>query len=226
MNSESSPAELRTHNSKLFKHYKNKPYKFRGIAKHSETLEDMVIYETLYDNPNGRIWVRPKGMFFEMIELDGKTVPRFAELPLKILTWTELSETEIKLISPIIEETFGEWDPDWFFATFNNQKKLHLAVAYVDGKAAGFKLGYEKDKWEFYSWLGGVLPEFRNLGIASALMRVQHEWCKASGYKRVSTKTQNRFREMFLLNLKSGFNVIGTHTSHEGGLKILLEKEL
>lgn len=48
-----------------------------AFAKHSETLEDMVIYEALYDNPRSKIWVRPLKMFFEKVEINGKKVPRF-----------------------------------------------------------------------------------------------------------------------------------------------------
>jgi hypothetical protein len=52
-------------------------YKVIGVAKHSETLEDLVIYEALYDNPTSKIWVRPLKMFLEKVEINGKKVPRF-----------------------------------------------------------------------------------------------------------------------------------------------------
>lgn len=52
-------------------------YKVLAIGKHSETLEDMVVYEALYDNPTSKIWIRPKTMFEEEIELNGEKVPRF-----------------------------------------------------------------------------------------------------------------------------------------------------
>lgn len=60
-----------------YQHYKGKFYRVIGVAKHSETLEEMVIYETLYDNPLGKLWVRPKEMFLESVEVEGKKVPRF-----------------------------------------------------------------------------------------------------------------------------------------------------
>ena len=50
-------------------------YEVIGVAKHSETLEDLVVYKKLYDD--GGLWVRPLKMFLEDVELDGKTVPRF-----------------------------------------------------------------------------------------------------------------------------------------------------
>ena len=48
-----------------------------GVAKHSETLEEFVVYEALYDNPEGKLWIRPKEMFLETVERDGKVTPRF-----------------------------------------------------------------------------------------------------------------------------------------------------
>jgi hypothetical protein len=52
-------------------------YKVLAVAKHSETLDEFVVYECLYDNPRSKIWIRPKAMFEENVELNGKTVPRF-----------------------------------------------------------------------------------------------------------------------------------------------------
>lgn len=63
-----------------YKHYKGGFYKVLGIVKHSETLEDLVLYETLYENPKSKLWVRPLKMFSEKIELNGKMVSRFEYL--------------------------------------------------------------------------------------------------------------------------------------------------
>lgn len=60
-----------------YRHYKNKLYRVLGVAKHSETLEDLVVYEALYDNDVSRLWVRPLQMFTEDVEVNGKKVPRF-----------------------------------------------------------------------------------------------------------------------------------------------------
>ena len=59
----------------IYRHYKGNKYEVIGFAKHSETLEDMVIYKALYGE-NG-IWVRPLSMWENLIEIDGKTVKRF-----------------------------------------------------------------------------------------------------------------------------------------------------
>ena len=58
-----------------YRHYKGKEYKIIGIAKHSETLEELVAYQALYGRK--QIWVRPLKMFTEKVEVDGKKIPRF-----------------------------------------------------------------------------------------------------------------------------------------------------
>lgn len=61
----------------IYKHYKGKKYKVIGVAKHSETLEDMVVYEALYPNKIAKLWVRPLSNFCEKVIIDGKSVDRF-----------------------------------------------------------------------------------------------------------------------------------------------------
>jgi len=59
----------------IYRHYKGNKYEVIGFAKHSETLEDMVIYKALYGE--GGTWVRPLSMWENPIETDGKAVKRF-----------------------------------------------------------------------------------------------------------------------------------------------------
>ena len=65
----------------LYRHYKNKDYKVIATAWHTETLEELVVYQALYDAGGvfgkNAIWVRPKKMFLEEIEYNGQMVPRF-----------------------------------------------------------------------------------------------------------------------------------------------------
>jgi hypothetical protein len=62
----------------IYKHSKKGTlYRVHFVAKHSETLEDMVVYEALYDNNVSKFWVRPARMWFEEVEVEGKKVPRF-----------------------------------------------------------------------------------------------------------------------------------------------------
>ena len=61
-----------------FRHFKGNVYRVLHIAKHSETLEDMVVYQAMYGERG--VWVRPKSMFEEVIERDGKTFRRFSKI--------------------------------------------------------------------------------------------------------------------------------------------------
>lgn len=92
-------------------------------------------------------------------------------------------------------------------------------------RVVGFKLGYAERRARFYSWLGGVHPEFRRMGIARRLMRAQHDWCRAEGFELVETATTNAFRPMLFLNLHSGFDIVGTRVI-DGQLSILMSKHL
>ena len=64
-----------------YRHFKGNVYRVLHIAKHSETLEEMVVYQAMYGERG--IWVRPKSMFEEEIERDGKTFRRFSPIPAK-----------------------------------------------------------------------------------------------------------------------------------------------
>ncbi len=59
----------------IYKHFKGNMYEVIGVAKHSETLEDMVVYKALYGE--GGLWVRPAAMWDEEIIRDGKRFKRF-----------------------------------------------------------------------------------------------------------------------------------------------------
>lgn len=60
-----------------YRHFKGGLCTVLGVAKHSETLEDMVVYHHADDE---NLWVRPKAMFFEEVEVDATKKPRFARI--------------------------------------------------------------------------------------------------------------------------------------------------
>ena len=63
-----------------YRHFKGKLYELIGLARHSETLEEYVVYRALYESPDfgkDTLWIRPKVMFLERVKVAGKEVPRF-----------------------------------------------------------------------------------------------------------------------------------------------------
>jgi hypothetical protein len=63
-----------------YRHYKGNLYEVIGVANHSESLEQFVVYRALYDSKEfgpQALWIRPLAMFTESVTVDGKKMPRF-----------------------------------------------------------------------------------------------------------------------------------------------------
>ncbi|SHL69212.1 GNAT family N-acetyltransferase [Hymenobacter psychrotolerans] len=138
------------------------------------------------------------------------------------------AEADQQLLTELLHRIFSdtpaaEWHTDLHYQQQHQPVQAWLAF---DGEGLiGCKLGYERKPGHYYSWLGGVHPDHRGQGIAAELMRRQHAWCQEQGYYRIRTQTYNRWRAMLLLNLRHGFDIIGT-VQGARGLTIVLEKEL
>ena len=76
----------------LYKHYKGNVYEVVGLAKHSETLEELVVYKATYQKDGENLWVRPLAMFVETIVVDGNNVKRFTKI------YAEKKQPQISLI--------------------------------------------------------------------------------------------------------------------------------
>jgi len=61
-----------------YRHYKGGEYRVLGLARHSETLEPLVVYQALYGEKG--LWVRPAAMWTETVVLDGRSLPRFTHI--------------------------------------------------------------------------------------------------------------------------------------------------
>ncbi|MFD1032647.1 GNAT family N-acetyltransferase [Metaplanococcus flavidus] len=130
----------------------------------------------------------------------------------------------IESIAKVHKEIFGGTD-QWLEKLKSKQKVL-VNIALKDSEVIGFKIGYALDEITFYSWLGGVSSQYRNYGVASELMKQQHTDLKEMGYEVVQTKTMNKWRNMLLMNIRDGFDIVGTKIDERGELKIILEKKL
>lgn len=122
------------------------------------------------------------------------------------------------------QDSYGEADE--LINKMTSKPRLVVVTAMEGNQVIGYKMGYELDTYTFYSWLGGVRIKYRKYGIASKLMEIQHQYVREQGYHVVQTKTMNKWRNMLILNIKSGFDVMSTYTDKNGLHKIVLEKKL
>ena len=113
------------------------------------------------------------------------------------------------------------------------QKRLEqnehlILLAYTeDGVACGCKVGYRLSSSSFYSWMGGVMPQWRRHGVAELLAVAQESWAQEQGYERIRFKTRNSCRAMLHFALNRGFHIVGVEPRDQlPDYRIWLEKEL
>jgi GNAT superfamily N-acetyltransferase len=101
-------------------------------------------------------------------------------------------------------------------------------VAYVDGKPAGYLVGYDEfGDGSFYSLMAGVDPKFRGQGVLKAMMKYQDAWARKKGYNKIRIKTRNNRREMLAYLVKYGFYAIEVQPKPKiEDYRILFEKNL
>ena len=139
----------------------------------------------------------------------------------------EASLAELLWVHERIPEFPGKASLDFYAERLKH--RLHLAlVAEKEGELLGFKVGYQSDTpATFYSWMGGVRPVFRGIGIATALAVEQERWSKAQGFTSVFFKTRNRFPGMIQFGIKRGFKIVDLQP--KGGVedyRIVMRKDL
>ncbi len=116
------------------------------------------------------------------------------------------SAEDIPKIEEINKVVFGE--PCGIAGRAGSRKDFRVSVAEENGRILGYVCGHER-KGKYYLWMGCVLPEARNKGIGTALLKHQMNVAVKAGYTRVFAKSSNKWKPMMRLLLKMGFDVIG-----------------
>lgn len=123
---------------------------------------------------------------------------------------------------------FDQLKPTSYYQKALSSADSLILIARNAHQLMGCKLGYDRfSEGSFYSWLGGVIPEHRHLGIAKALASRQEQWARDQGYKTIRFKTQNRHKAMLLFAIKNGFSIYNVKAKDELELyRIELIKQL
>lgn len=140
--------------------------------------------------------------------------------------YSEIPQEIIETTRQIAVEVLGGLNNEVFEWKMQNHDDILLLLARKNGEAVGFKLGHRKGRTKFLSWIGGVKKEFRGSGCATKLMTAQADWCRLKGYRTIETQTMNKWKDMLILNLKNGFDIVGVFEDSELGQKIMLRKTL
>lgn len=135
--------------------------------------------------------------------------------------------------NPILEDIldlynriFSDADINFFNNRLIENANSFFICAYYDNKIIGFKIGYPYKETTFYSWIGGVLPNFRRQGIAAQLAKLQEDYAKQNNFHKLRTKSMNQYKSMMILSLKNGFDIVKYYTNTKGQAKIVFEKYL
>ncbi len=106
--------------------------------------------------------------------------------------------------------------------------RKYLSLIYlIDDTPVAFKLGYEINPDEFYSWLGGVVPGHRGYGLAKKLLLKQEAWAREQRYSVMRVKSMNDFPQMLCMLISNGYliNDVSNQDSPKD-LKIHFHKKL
>lgn len=133
----------------------------------------------------------------------------------------------LEIMSQIPEFGDNQYD-EAVFVNRLSRTEILILIAEIDNRKVGFKAGYKRDTdGSFYSWMGGVNPEFRKLQIAKKLADAQEEWIIKRGYSAITFKTRNYLKPMLIFALKNGFNIIDVIPKDKiSNHRIILRKEL
>lgn len=140
--------------------------------------------------------------------------------------WDILEAEAAGRLLELCRAVFPEFDDAYLLDRLPGLIDPDLWIAERGGEWVGFKLGYRRGNDLFYSWLGGVHPSARRLGIASELTIRQHEHAASAGYRFVETRTRAVNNAMVVVNLQHGFHIVGFEVDSKGIPVVIQRKEL
>jgi len=142
--------------------------------------------------------------------------------------FTELNDDILKDIISLESKVFPKaLSDEKIRRELSTKHSISILIAYNENEPVAYKVGFERSKRIYYSWIGVVDPKYRGRGIAKKLMEQQHQLAKELEYGIVCTQTDNSFKPMIILNLKSEFEIKGAiQSTGDDYITIIMEKNL
>jgi len=117
---------------------------------------------------------------------------------------------ELPLIADLYNEMFRPpKELEFFRRRLVGRYNPLILVAHVDKQPVGFAMGFELKPSVFFSWLTGVLPDFRRAGIASQLHEAQAAWASDHDYHYIRMECHNSVRPILHMGIAMGFDIVG-----------------
>lgn len=138
----------------------------------------------------------------------------------------QASIEEIHTVHALIPE-FSETQSADFPKRYEGREHV-LLIAEVDGRPAGYLIGYDRDQNQsFYCWMAGVVPEYRRKGVLTALMDALESWATEHEYRAIMIKTRNSRREMLSYLVRKDFDIVAFEPKDDfRENRILFRKEI
>lgn len=136
--------------------------------------------------------------------------------------------TELTLIADLYARIFSPpRDESYFDRRCRGRINVGIFVALVSEHPVGFAVGYELKPSTYYSWLCGVAPDARRMGVATQLMKAQEAFASDHQYQIIRFECQNHHRPMLHLAITEGYELVGIRWDMTSAANVVIfEKDL
>lgn len=139
-----------------------------------------------------------------------------------------LGPNDLNIVAQLYNQVFHPARDEAFFKRrFMGRYNGLVMVATLDKRPVGFATGFEMKPTVFFSWLVGVLPDFRRTGLGSQLMDAMGAWAKDHDYEWMRLECQNRHRAMLHMVIERAYDIVGVRWDPDRGENLIIfEKSL
>ncbi len=135
---------------------------------------------------------------------------------------------DIGVVVNMYNEVFSpSADEALFRRRFEGRRNESILVAVIEDRPVGFIVGFELIPTTYFTWVAGVLPDYRRTGVATQLMQGQQAWAQDHDYDILRFECQNQHRPMLHVAITEGYDLVGIRwDTGSGNNVVIFEKDL